>query len=168
MLIPEGTSVAPFSQKLAELSADDVSGDWYGRASRILRGGDGGEHGLILYKLIRQRAGLRHPLVILDVGTARGFSAMTMARAMLDAGMDGRVHSVDVIDHHELRGWHVDKQEADEPLAGVEMSRSEIWSRWFKEEAERILPITAAPRMFFGAGSTGLSMSRSWTATMNI
>ena len=68
---------------------------------------------------------------------------MTMARAMLDAGMNGRVHSVDVIDHHELRGWHVDKQEADEPLAGIEMSRSEIWSRWFKEEAERILSITA-------------------------
>ena len=78
---------------------------------------------------------------LLDVGTARGFSALTMARAMLDGELEGRVYSVDVIGHHEPLNWHGTKQEADEPLAGVEISRSEIWGRWFAEESALVTTI---------------------------
>ena len=154
-LIPEGAGVTPFRRKMAELNPDGVSGDWYDRASRVLRGGDGGEHGLILHGLTRQRAGGPRPLTVLDVGTARGFSAVAMARAMLDAGAGGRVHSVDVIDHREPRNWHGDKQDDDEPLAGIEMARSEIWSRWFGDEAERIAPVAARSTDVLGGWKHG-------------
>ena len=60
---------------------------------------------------------------------------------MLDGEMEGRVYSVDVIGHHEPLNWHGTKQEADEPLAGVEISRSEIWGRWFAEESALVTTI---------------------------
>lgn len=116
----------------------------YRRASRILRGGDGGEHGLLLYKLLISKHSncSRHPILLLDVGTARGFSAITMARAMLDANIQGRIYTIDIIDQHEPRDWHVAKQQHDEPLAGVQIARSKIWCQWYEEEAKVISPIT--------------------------
>lgn len=140
-LLPEGASVTPFEKKIDAMNANAPSKSWYDRAVSVLRGGDGGEHGVILYGLVLQLSASGHPLVVLDVGTARGFSAMAAARAMLDANREGRVYSVDIIDHHESRSWHVDKQEADEPLSGIEMSRSEIWERWFPDESDRVVPI---------------------------
>ena len=123
-MLPVGALVRPLRHKLADTDAAEIPSEWYSLASRILRGGDGGEHGLLLYKLTMEGARSDGPLVVLDVGTARGFSAITMARAMLDGELEGRVYSVDVIGHHEPLNWHGTKQEADEPLAGVEISRS--------------------------------------------
>ena len=117
--IPQSARVASLECKLSELTARDVPAEWYRTASRVLRGGDGGEHGLLLYKLIMEGARNDGSLVALDVGTARGFSAITMARAMLDGELEGRVYSVDVIGHHESRKWHVGKQEVDEPLGNL-------------------------------------------------
>ena len=134
-MIPKGAVVRPLSSKLRELNAHDAPEEWYRTAAKVLRGGDGGEHGLLLYKLIMEGARGDGPLVVLDVGTARGFSALTMARAMLDGELEGRVYSVDVIGHDEPLNWHGTKQDADEPLAGVEISRSGIWERWFAEES---------------------------------
>ena len=135
VLIQPGARVTPLHGKLAGLNAPDISEAWYRTAVDVLRGGDGGEHGLLLYKLVVQGRRGERPLVVLDVGTARGFSAITMARAMLDGELEGRVYSVDVIGHDEPLNWHGMKQDADEPLAGVDMSRSEIWGRWFAEES---------------------------------
>ena len=142
-MIPYGSAITQLARKLRELDGPDVSGERYRTASGILRGGDGGEHGLLLYKLIRQSSRRDQPLVVLDIGTARGFSAITMARAMLDGGLEGRVYSVDVIGHHESRNWHVSKQDADEPLAGVKMSRSDIWDQWFPSEGALVTAIKA-------------------------
>ena len=142
MTLPAGTSVTPFERKRAELYAGDLSEAWYRHAAKTLRGGDGGEHGILLYKLC-QRADSGHPLVILDIGTARGFSALTLARALLDTNISGHVYSVDIIAHHQARNWHGDKHRADEPLAGLEISRSEIWNRWFPAEAARVTALTA-------------------------
>ena len=139
--IPRGARVASLESKLSELNAPDISEEWYGTAARVLRGGDGGEHGLLLYKLVLEGGRGDGSVVVLDVGTARGFSAITMARAMLDGELEGRVYSVDVIGHHEPLNWHGTKQEADEPLAGVEISRSEIWGRWFAEESALVATI---------------------------
>ncbi len=134
-IIPNGATVTPLERKLAEMNTADISADWYARASKVLRGGDGGEHGLLLYKLIRERSNLNRPLVALDVGTARGFSAMTMARAFIDGGLSGHVYTIDIVDHHESLDWHAAKHEPDEPLAGVEMTRSQIWAEWSQESA---------------------------------
>ena len=139
-LTPPGARVTPLHDKLADLSAVDISRSWYQEAASILRAGDGGEHGLLLYKLVRLLEPNRPP-VILDIGTARGFSAITMARALLDAGVEGRVYSIDVIDHDHPHNWHADKHGPEEPLAGMSVSRAEVWSRWFAEEASRVTPI---------------------------
>ena len=133
------------SYKLKQLDSHRPSDCWYRQAVRVLRACDGGEHGLLLYMLARNLdAGCQH--VLLDVGTARGFSAMTMARGLLDGGVGGRVYSIDVLEHCKAINWHSatkGKQDDDEPLAKIEISRSDIWARWYPEEAAAVTPITA-------------------------
>jgi len=138
--MPNRFVVTSLDYKLAELRADGLAADWYRGACDILRGGDGGEHGLLLYKLIRARQGDARPLVVLDVGTARGFSALTMARALWETG-GGSVYTIDVVGHEQARNWHVEKQPPGEPLAGMTLSRSEIWHRWYPREANLVSPI---------------------------
>ena len=63
---------------------------------------------------------------------------MIMARALQDGTLGGHVYTIDVLDHGQAINWHSateGKQDEDEPLANMEISRSEIWSRWFVEEA---------------------------------
>ena len=139
-LTPLGTRIVPLPAKLTDLNSDDVSSVWFGDATKVLRGGDGGEHGLLLYKLVRGLGPARLP-VILDIGTARGFSAITMARALLDANLDGMVYSIDVVDHNSQRVWHSGKNDSGEALAGLSISRLEVWDRWFAEEARCVTPL---------------------------
>ena len=156
-LIPDNSSVTPLGRKLSDLDTEDAPADWYRRAAWILRGGDGGEHGLLLYKLVRS-LGADRSHVILDVGTARGFSAVTMARALLDASLPGHVYTIDIIDHLEPVNWHSDtegKQDPDEPLAKSIVSRSEIWSRWFADEANCITPMLGRSHDILGKWSLG-------------
>ena len=75
-MLSVGVLVGPLEHKLDELDAPEISAEWYRAAGRVLRGGDGGEHGLLLYKLIMEGARGDGTLVVLDVGTARGFSAI--------------------------------------------------------------------------------------------
>ena len=107
MNIPQGSRVTPLEWRRADLNGPDISEEWYRTATCELRGGDGGEHGLLLYKLVLEGDRGDGPLVVLDVGTARGFSAITMARAMLDGKLEGRVYSVDVIGHDEPHNWPI-------------------------------------------------------------
>ena len=132
----------PLKYKLNTIKSNDIPSDWYIKAVDILRGGDGGEHGQLLYKKIHQYSGGHRRPVCLDVGTARGFSSLTMSRAILDAKLDGKIYTIDIIDHHQSRNWHVNKQKRDEPLSKAIMSRSQIWSKWFEEEATKVFPIT--------------------------
>ena len=152
MLIPTGTRVTPLALKLADKPPDD----WYQRVRLALRGGDGGEHGQLLYQLVRDRRDGLRPLVALDIGTARGFSAVVMARAMLDSGMEGHVYTVDVIDHDETLDWHVEKHDHDDPLAGRRITRAAIWSEWAAEEADRVTPITGRSMEILGEWRHGL------------
>ena len=46
-IIPNGARVTPLELKLAEMDTADLSDDWYTHAAKVLRGGDGGEHGLL-------------------------------------------------------------------------------------------------------------------------
>ncbi len=145
VLTPPDTRVTPLGYKLSQLGAPYPASDWRRRAVRVLRAGDGGEHGLLLYRLARcLDTGRDH--VLLDVGTARGFSAMAMARGLLDGSVEGRVYTIDVLEHGEAINWHSateGKQDDDEPLADIEISRSDIWGRWFAEELSAVTPIAA-------------------------
>ena len=137
---PTGARVTPLPAKLAALNTTDTSQSWYEEIARVLRGGDGGEHGLLLYKLVCCINPGSRP-VILDIGTARGFSAITMARALFDANLDGTVFTIDVVDHDSQLTWHGSKNDPGEPLSGLTISRSEVWQRWFPEEAVFVTPI---------------------------
>ena len=140
-IIPNGARVTPLELKLTEMDTADLSDDWYAHAAKVLRGGDGGEHGLLLYKLICSHSNTSRPLVVLDVGTARGFSAMTMARAITDGDLSGHVYTVDIDDHHKSLNWHAAKHAPDDPLVGLRMTRAEIWDKWFDADPA-ITPIT--------------------------
>lgn len=57
------------------------------------------QHGRVVYAVTRQRlAGLTGPVTLLDIGTAKGFSALCLLWALQDAGLAGTVYSCDVID----------------------------------------------------------------------
>lgn len=60
------------------------------------------QHGRVIYALIRRLAAAGARGNFLDVGTAKGFSAVLASWAIEDSGMQGRVvHSVDVMDPAE-------------------------------------------------------------------
>ena len=142
LMIPPEASLTLLETKLAQLGEDEVSDKWYRLARRVLRGGDGGEHGLLLYKLGRSFSERKNPIIALDVGTARGFSALVFARAILDAGATGHVYTVDVFGHDELRDWHIAKQQDDELDGAPAMTRWDIWQRWFAEEGSVVSSVT--------------------------
>ena len=137
MLIPADTSVTPLALKLLDKPDDD----WYRRVRLALRGGDGGEHGQLLYQFVRERRDLGRPLVALDIGTAGGFSAVTMARALLDSKMDGHVYTLDVVGHDDVVNWHGSKHAVNDPLAAGPIARSVVWSDWAADEASRVTPL---------------------------
>lgn len=57
------------------------------------------QHGRVLYSVARQYlAGKTGKVLLLDIGTAKGFSALCLQWALMDAGVVGTVVSVDVID----------------------------------------------------------------------
>ncbi len=143
MIVPKQTYIIPFKEKIRSLGPKEICENRYRCAVDVLRGGDGGEHGKILYKTILQKKTLgMDKLTILDIGTARGFSSIIMARALIDTGLDGKVYTVDIIDHHKKLCWHVQKQKDDEPLAEINITRFQIWNKWFKNESVKILPMT--------------------------
>ena len=115
----------------------DVDEEWHRRAVLYLRGGYGGEHGPFLYRLV---FGMR-PRTVLDIGTARGFSALYMAKAMVDAGIDGYVYTIDTKPHDEPLRWHSPKQFLD-PFKDREVSRREILSSFEEEIVGRVVFLT--------------------------
>jgi predicted O-methyltransferase YrrM len=57
------------------------------------------QHGRVVYAAARQSlAGRPASVLLLDIGTAKGFSALLMAWAVSDAGRADRIVSVDVLD----------------------------------------------------------------------
>lgn len=65
-------------------------------------------HGRLLYSLLRKMiADNGHRFVnIVETGTARGFSALCMAKAIQDAGIDGRIFTIDLLPHVKPIFWN--------------------------------------------------------------
>jgi predicted O-methyltransferase YrrM len=66
------------------------------------------QHGRILYAALRRyiaQAG-KNNLTILETGTARGFSATVMARALADAGVAGHLVTFDLLPHDRAMFWN--------------------------------------------------------------
>lgn len=61
------------------------------------------QHGRVIYAAVRKYLAARLDSIrIVDIGTAKGFSALCLLWALQDAGLNGRVWSVDVLDPHDL------------------------------------------------------------------
>ena len=66
------------------------------------------EHGRLLYSWLRSylsQQGMR-TVNILETGTGRGFSAVTMARALADADTEGKIVTLDVLPHRVPMLWN--------------------------------------------------------------
>lgn len=83
-----------------------VDGEWMLGAARVLacpvkNNPPNWQHGRVLYATVRSRLLLwdrRDEVHLLDIGTAKGFSALVMSRALADAKVNGTITSIDVID----------------------------------------------------------------------
>jgi predicted O-methyltransferase YrrM len=79
-------------------------------------------HGRMLYSILRDYVARMNPghVSILETGTARGFSAVCMAKALADAGVDGRIVTVDVLSHLKPQIWNcIDDTEHRKSRAGI-------------------------------------------------
>lgn len=69
------------------------------------------QHGRVLYAvladLLTKRRDTNLPLSILETGTARGFSALCMARALSDHQNNGRILTYDLLPHRKPIYWNV-------------------------------------------------------------
>ena len=155
-LMPKGARITPLPIKLSNLDSQDVDESWFGETIKLLRGGDGGEHGLLLYKLVRALS-REAPPVILDIGTARGFSAIIMARALLDANLEGTVYTVDVIEHQTELIWHGHKHDPRDSLANISISRSGYGPAGMTKNRAAFLQYMANHIEFSRTGAMGLS-----------
>ncbi|MER9082567.1 class I SAM-dependent methyltransferase [Mesorhizobium sp. M0895] len=83
-------------------------------------------HGRLLYALMRDmlsNSGLDFTTV-LETGTARGFSALCMSKAMADHGVAGRIVTLDVLPHLKRQIWNcIDDHDGPK-------SRAEILQPW--------------------------------------
>ncbi len=67
------------------------------------------QHGRILYAVLRKYAEdfpNEEEVRILETGTARGFSALCMSRALGDAGVPGCIITIDRLPHHVQMMWN--------------------------------------------------------------
>jgi hypothetical protein len=85
------------------------------------------ESGMLLYALVRRF----QPRSILEIGTGRGFGALSLAMGMRDEGIAGRVLTVDVLDADQPQEWALD--EGTGPRV-ARLSRAEVWGRHFDRE----------------------------------
>ena len=68
------------------------------------------QHGRLLYSVLKNYLDLhrnnQYPINILETGTARGFSALCMAKALNEGGKIGRIFSFDVLPHFTPMYWN--------------------------------------------------------------
>lgn len=90
------------------------------------------EHGALLYALLRHYLSSSQDArtcaaTIFETGTARGFSSLCMAKALLDGGVPGVVLTVDQLPHNRAIYWN-----CVDDLDGKK-TRNELLSRWSAE-----------------------------------
>lgn len=123
-------------EKLPELLPQPP--DWpafvhLGNLTKLRARGDGSfyranfESGMLLYALIQRF----RPRRILEIGTGRGFGALSFAMGLRDAGIDGRVLTIDVLSAEQRQDWAID--EGAGPRVSP-LSRREVWERHFERD----------------------------------
>lgn len=85
-------------------------------------------HGRLLYSALRnylaRQGDSSSPIAVFETGTARGFSAVCMAKAMSDADRLGSVTTIDILPHNQKMFWNcIDDLEGQK-------TRRELLSPW--------------------------------------
>lgn len=73
--------------------------EWHSEAVRYLRGG--GDFGLYLYNLVKSS----DISTVINIGTARGYSTVCLAKAFKDSNREGEVHTIDIVSPDEPGVW---------------------------------------------------------------
>jgi hypothetical protein len=90
------------------------------------------ESGLLLYALVRHF----RPTEILEIGTGRGYGAMCMAMGLRDAGIDGKIITLDVHRYGEKQEWAID----DGGGSRVErLSLQDVWEKHFDADLRAMI-----------------------------
>lgn len=107
-----------FFDSLEEKFSNFKLPDWHKEATLTLRGGvDDGKYGLYLYNFIINN----NIKSVVDIGTARGYSAVCIAKALKEIG-GGTVYSIDVISADKKKNWHCDKHLNSDPAKDKKLS----------------------------------------------
>jgi len=113
------------------------------------------QHGRLLYAtLVRYvRDHLDEPLTIVETGTARGFSALCMAKALSDTGASGKIVSFDVLPHDAPILWNC-VRDAEGPRTRAELLRdyADLLERYIffqRGDTKREMARMSLPRVHF-------------------
>lgn len=94
------------------------------------------QHGRILYSTMRSiidsRISTGHNFTFFETGTARGFSSVCVAKALVDSGAHGRVITIDSLPNDTAMYWNV-ATDAEGPA-----TRQQLLESW-NEELKRIV-----------------------------
>lgn len=85
------------------------------------------QHGRVLYSvfgdLVERMPDVRQ-FTVLETGTSRGYSAICISRALTDMSRDGKIITIDVIEHNRRHLWNcIDDHEGPK-------TRQELLARW--------------------------------------
>jgi len=104
------------------------------------------QHGRLLYshlsQMIEKRRGEgfdNEPIMVLETGTARGYSSLCLARALIDSTCMGTVVTIDALPHHKEMYWN-----CIEDVSGKQ-SRRQLLARW-ESELARIVFVEGTSR----------------------
>lgn len=84
-------------------------------------------HGRVVYSALRRfiADNPQDYYILLETGTARGFSALCMAKALSDAGVQGNIRTHDIIPHDQLLYWNC----IDDHEKGLQ-TRAQLLAPW--------------------------------------
>lgn len=99
--------------------------------------------GRILHALVRAR----RPRNVVEVGTGRGYGALSMAWAMTAERLDGTVYTIDLIPPHRRIEWVL--QDEDRGARVERRSRESVWSAFPVEWTSRIVSLTGRSDRIF-------------------
>ena len=102
------------------------------------------QHGRILYSMLRSHVEAKKAVgdyvQVFETGTARGFSAVCMAKAIVDSGHQGAILTVDSLPHNRPMYWNcIDDVEGQK-------SRRELLAPWSSEVARVVFLQALTPQ----------------------
>ena len=113
------------------------------------------QHGRLLYAAIRSyiQHSRPHYMNIIETGTALGFSSLCMAKALVDARLDGKIITFDVLPHNVKLYWNC-IDDADGPRTRSELLKAylpltERYCVYHQGDSRRELPKVRMSRIHF-------------------